>query len=419
MKDTTVSLPDSFERLFITLVNRSGLAPLAPAGDECRDAQRDLCRICHAAHLTYQDEVRIKQGAFADFWKQITPSCIPGPLVASPEGRHYRMVTKRKVHHQGGALSLALVDTVRRRPFVPLACAIEPVEHAAIYAGLQKRLNAAGVEGLAEELQYAIIRGNANACTVILNVRSLTPGIVRPANALSKSLTRTSPSVTSVFLFEGGNEDAYYLGGTDPIHPRRYRKLFGEGEIVQHTPGKKFLYSPFSFSQVNHAILPAMLASAEEFLQPRRDAALYDLYCGYGLFALSLAARYARVTGIEMSHPSIDSAMQNARRFRAANVRFVRSAIDGGTTGALVDRLLPGSHVILDPPRGGTAAGVVEQIAARRPEAVLHIFCQADIIAGELARWSAAGYRIHRCTPFDMFPGTPGIETMVLLKPIA
>jgi tRNA/tmRNA/rRNA uracil-C5-methylase (TrmA/RlmC/RlmD family) len=111
--------------------------------------------------------------------------------------------------------------------------------------------------------------------------------------------------------------------------------------------------------------------------------------------------------------------MQNAHRFRATNVRFVRSAIDGGTTGALVDRLLPGSHVILDPPRGGTAAGVLEQIAARRPEAVLHIFCQADIIAGELARWNAAGYRVHRCAPFDMFPGTPGIETMILLRPIA
>jgi tRNA/tmRNA/rRNA uracil-C5-methylase (TrmA/RlmC/RlmD family) len=419
MKDTILFPPDSFEQVFTALVNRSGLAPLVPAGDECRDARRDLCRICHAARLSYQDEVQIKQAAFADFWKHLGPACPPGPLVPSPAGRHYRMVTKRKVYTHTHGLSLALIDTVRRRPFVPLACAIEPPEHAAIYAGLQKRLNAPGAEALAGELQYAIVRGNEREFAVILNVRNITPAMTRPANTLSKSLTRACPAVTSVFLFEGGAEDAYYLGGTDPIHPRRHRKLFGNAEIFQNTAGKNFLYSPFSFSQVNHAILPALLRAAEEFLEPRRDTALYDLYCGYGLFSLSLAARYARVTGIELSHPSIDSAINNAGRFRAANVRFVRSAIDGGTIGALVDRLAPGSHVILDPPRGGTAAGVVEQIAARRPGAVLHIFCHADIIAGELARWNSGGYRIDRCLPFDMFPGTPGIETMILLKPSA
>jgi hypothetical protein len=80
MKDTILFPPDSFEQVFTALVNRSGLAPLVPAGDECRDARRDLCRICHAARLSYQDEVQIKQAAFADFWKHLALPALPDRL---------------------------------------------------------------------------------------------------------------------------------------------------------------------------------------------------------------------------------------------------------------------------------------------------------------------------------------------------
>ena len=50
-------------------------------------------------------------------------------------------------------------------------------------------------------------------------------------------------------------------------------------------------------------------------------------------------------------------------------------------------------------------------------ERVLHIFCNIELMPGELERWNIGGYKIARAIPFDMFPGTAEIEMMVLLKP--
>ncbi len=77
----------------------------------------------------------------------------------------------------------------------------------------------------------------------------------------------------------------------------------------------------------------------------------------------------------------------------------------------------PQDVALLDPPRAGTMAGVIEALAARRPAKVLHIFCNIDIMPAELKRWEKGGYATSRVVPFDMFPGTSSMEIMVLLTP--
>ncbi|MBP1679083.1 MAG: tRNA (uracil-5-)-methyltransferase family protein, partial [Bacteroidetes bacterium] len=65
----------------------------------------------------------------------------------------------------------------------------------------------------------------------------------------------------------------------------------------------------------------------------------------------------------------------------------------------------------------GTAPGVIEGIAAKKPARVVHIFCNIDGIAGELQRWAARGYAAQRAIPYDLFPGTASVEIMILLTP--
>jgi tRNA/tmRNA/rRNA uracil-C5-methylase (TrmA/RlmC/RlmD family) len=60
---------------------------------------------------------------------------------------------------------------------------------------------------------------------------------------------------------------------------------------------------------------------------------------------------------------------------------------------------------------------VIEELALHRPARAVHIFCNPDLLGGELSRWQGAGYDAVRGVPFDMFPGTSDIELMVLLEP--
>ncbi|MEO8168132.1 MAG: methyltransferase, partial [bacterium] len=178
-----------------------------------------------------------------------------------------------------------------------------------------------------------------------------------------------------------------------------------------------FLYSPLSFSQVNQSIMEKMISAAESMLALTKESKLFDLYCGYGLFALCLSDKVQLVTGAEVSSSSIESANANAKRQKVSNARFIRTDINEETAERILAQASPNDVVLLDPPRKGTADGVIEAIAAKQTRKVVHIFCDIDIIGQELRRWSKCGYTAKRAMPFDMFPGTPSVETMILLEP--
>jgi tRNA/tmRNA/rRNA uracil-C5-methylase (TrmA/RlmC/RlmD family) len=239
---------------------------------------------------------------------------------------------------------------------------------------------------------------------------------VRAANTLSKSLTRSFPSIVALFLYEDSQNPQYYLGRSNRSRQPSFKKLFGNAEIFHRVGDRSFLHHPLSFSQINHALLEKMVDTAARLLQPSRDARLFDLYCGYGLFALCLAENFHSVVGVETSPASIESAIANAKRQRVMNARFIKNTITGETIERVMAPSRPQDSVLLDPPRSGTDEGVIECVAARKPNRVVHIFCEIDLIPGEVKRWGQGGYTPVRAVPLDMFPGTSTIETMILFE---
>jgi tRNA/tmRNA/rRNA uracil-C5-methylase (TrmA/RlmC/RlmD family) len=287
-----------------------------------------------------------------------------------------------------------------------------------VYRIIEEELAQPRATPLREALLYAVIKGNYREQTVILNARSVTPQVVRTANTISKLLTKhLGTAIAGFFLFEGDPEARYYLGARDKGAIPEARKLFGKRELFIRVDGRNFLYPPLSFSQVNESLLDRFVVEARRLLALTATNTLFDLYCGYGLFALCLASSVRTVIGVESAHQSVAAATANARRQHAANTRFVRANIDEDSIEHLLQKSPPQSLILLDPPRGGTAPGVIEAIANRRPARVLHIFCNMDLIQIELDRWHRGGYRVARAVPIDMFPGTADLEMMVLLEP--
>ena len=93
----------------------------------------------------------------------------------------------------------------------------------------------------------------------------------------------------------------------------------------------------------------------------------------------------------------------------------------GRITGEFLGTRVPAPRapevLLLDPPRQGTEPGVIDVLAARHPERVVHICCGTDEIPREVASWSRAGYRLERAVPMDLFAGTANLETLLLLLP--
>lgn len=412
------SLSDLLHQHYAPLPQRN----LAPG--ECQTAHGKKCALCYAGRIDYAAELQQKQKAVTEFLNRVKFGVPVRPLIASPAGRRYRTVSKRKAFLVNRQFSLGLIgveeDTLKSFPLTVERCMIEPNIHADVYRTTQEYLQKKENLSLAEEFNYVIVKGNDAEAAVIFNMNHFSSANRKEINRLSKHLTHKVKNIAGVFVFTDEERSRYYLRGNprkdDRVNPKPLTKIFGKEKLFHKVGNTKFLHSPLSFTQTNHAILEPFTTAAKNFLALTRNDTLVDLYCGYGLFTLHLASDVRKSVGIEMSRTSIHDAVDNARINKIPNATFITADI---TAAALRKHMKPETSnlkVLLDPPRSGTADGVIELIADRKPEKVLHIFCNAGIIEKELKRWTNSGYSPAAVQPFDMFPGTSDIEVIVLLQ---
>jgi 23S rRNA (uracil1939-C5)-methyltransferase len=196
---------------------------------------------------------------------------------------------------------------------------------------------------------------------------------------------------------------------------RESRRVAGSGHVREETLGPSFLVSPSSFFQTNVLAAATLVRLVTEALPGDRLAVL-DLYAGSGLFALPLSARGHRVTAVEESRKSVKDAELNRRQNEVPEGRL--TLVCASVEQAL-PRFAPGAFdaVILDPPREGAPPEVVRGVFERlRPARGILVSCNPEALARELPIAVAAGYRVRRVQPVDMFPHTPHVEAVAVLE---
>ena len=77
--------------------------------------------------------------------------------------------------------------------------------------------------------------------------------------------------------------------------------------------------------------------------------------------------------------------------------------------------------VVLDPPRKGCDAVLIEAIRQVAPDRIVYVSCDSATLARDLkllcdARAAGSSYRVEKVRAVDMFPHTCHVETVVLLS---
>ena len=190
----------------------------------------------------------------------------------------------------------------------------------------------------------------------------------------------------------------------------------GPGHVKETSLGPAFLVSPTSFFQTNVAAAATLVRLVLEALPGERGLKVLDLYSGGGLFALPVAVRGHQVTAVEESRKSIKDAELN-RRLNGVpeeRLKLVCSPVERA-----LPHYKPGAFdaVILDPPREGCPPEVVKAVFGRlQPARGIFVSCEPEALARELPLAVAAGYRVVRVQPVDMFPHTPHVEAVAVLE---
>jgi 23S rRNA (uracil1939-C5)-methyltransferase/tRNA (uracil-5-)-methyltransferase len=167
------------------------------------------------------------------------------------------------------------------------------------------------------------------------------------------------------------------------------------------------------FFQNNPFILPAFTGYVREQAAGSGARFLVDAYCGSGLFALSCAPAFERVSGIELSETSIRFATENAAANGITNAAF--RAGDAAQIFAGLDFPPAETAVVIDPPRKGCDESFLNQLFAFGPRAVVYVSCDPATQMRDLKGFLAAGYRLTAVQPFDLFPQTRHLECVITL----
>jgi len=167
------------------------------------------------------------------------------------------------------------------------------------------------------------------------------------------------------------------------------------------------------FFQNNPFILPAFTGYVRDQAAGSGARFLVDAYCGSGLFALSAAAAFDRVTGIELSATAVKFATENAAANGITNAAF--RAGDAAQIFAGLDFPPADTAVVIDPPRKGCDESFLHQLFAFGPRAVVYVSCDPATQMRDLKGFLAAGYRLTAVQPFDLFPQTRHLECVITL----
>ncbi len=185
---------------------------------------------------------------------------------------------------------------------------------------------------------------------------------------------------------------------------------------VEVVNGIRFEFQAGDFFQNNPFILPTFVDHVVQQARASGATHLIDAYCGSGLFALSAAAHFQHVSGIEVSESAVAKARHNAALNGIMHAQFTAASAEH----IFRDLAHPGQDtaVIIDPPRAGCGEDFLRQLFAYGPRSVVYVSCNPPTQMRDLALFTEAGYKLELVQPFDLFPQTRHLEcVMTLTRP--
>jgi 23S rRNA (uracil1939-C5)-methyltransferase len=223
----------------------------------------------------------------------------------------------------------------------------------------------------------------------------------QPPNLLPRRATR-------VYLTVGDDQT---LATPATGENAREAEVDAQGTVQQTIAGINYSFGVRTFFQANRLLVEQLVETAIEEV---RGKVAFDLYAGAGLFSLQLARAFAQVYAVEGSKISSRHGLKNAQANRIANITYEAMSVEAWLK-FRAPKLPRPDFVLLDPPRAGAGATVVQRLLALQPKRIHYVSCDPTTLARDLKLLTQAKYKLDSIIALDMFPQTYHVETVVKL----
>ena len=205
-------------------------------------------------------------------------------------------------------------------------------------------------------------------------------------------------------------------------------KLSERGEIITdknelfyrvRLGNESILASSEGFFQSNLAVTELVAAELSERVRALAPHRFIDLYAGAGTFTLLSARDVPEAACAEESKTSVACLRINLREKHKGVHRVLEGRVEETFPKYWNKEKSPDAVVFLDPPRQGMHKTLADFFAAADPpKALFYLSCDLGTLVRDLGIIVRGGkLRIENVVPFDMFPRTKHIETLVSLVP--
>ncbi|MCX7991176.1 MAG: class I SAM-dependent RNA methyltransferase [Proteobacteria bacterium] len=232
------------------------------------------------------------------------------------------------------------------------------------------------------------------------------------------------------FVFSGkAKEDNF-----NPSNLKKVSEIF-KGGIVRTKKGRVFtLKDPYltysielnrlsynlkvyadGFIQANPEVNAVILNSIADYLGDNyQSATMLELFSGSGNFSFLFSKLCKYVVAVEGNNSSFRALEENIAKNNILNIHPIRAGVRDEVL-KMFNNKRSFDLVFLDPPRIG-AKEIMPYIPKFNPKIIIYLSCNPTTLARDIQTLAYSGYTIEKVVPFDMFPQTFHIETMVILK---
>ena len=390
---------------------------------ELRDTSRcgiSACSSCAYKAIGYSHEVKIKEEDVKEaFIKAGLPEAKIASLVPSPRLLEYRNKGQYPISKdKDGNYIIGFYAPKSHRVTEARACPLMPKIFAHILDTLADFFKAHDLSVYDEKtglglLRHVYLRRGEVSGEILLTL--IINGIEIPKNEeLVRLITGTYPDIVGILLNENRENTNVILG-------KKYTTLFGRDFIYDTLAGVKLKLSAPAFYQVNHGAAELLYTKARDLAKPTKEDTLLDLFCGAGSIGLSMADAVGELIGIEIVESAVACARENAKDNGISNAKFYTG--DATNTEKLLEnaerelgRKIEPSIIVLDPPRAGCDRALIEYVASLSPKRIVYISCNPTTLARDVAVFKELGFDFGEITPFDLFPSTGHVESVVRLE---
>ena len=387
-----------------------------------------VCGGCKWQNLPYEEQLKFKQQEVVDNLERIGKVELSNVCDIFPSEKtefyrnklEYTFSNKRYLTNE----EIASSEEIERTPAVGFhvpklfdkvvdinKCHLQPEPSNAVRLAIKEF-------AFANDLSFFDIR-NQNGFLRTLVIRTSSTGEnmiivvfyhedVEKREALLNHLADKFPEITSLMYII--NEKA-----NDSITDQDVILFKGKDHIFEQMEDLKFKIGPKSFYQTNSEQAYNLYCKTRDFAELTGNEVVYDLYTGTGTIANFVAKQAKKVIGIEYVPEAIEDAKENSKINGIDNTEFFAGDMKNVLTREFIELHGEPDTIIVDPPRAGMHADVVETILHAAPKRIVYVSCNSATQARDLSLMDEA-YKVTKVQAVDMFPHTHHVENIVQLE---